>query len=312
MASTRLNLRQISTFIGVYEERSLSKASRQLHTSQSALSMQVQNLEATLEVTLFERSARGVTPTIAGHSFYQHVIAILRDLDKAVEEVRTIASGPNGRIRVGLMPTFTRSVCSPAITALLVDCPNVAVAVVEAYSGALTEKVAAGEFDFAIVPYGPPKDGIRTRWLGRDREALVRRAGPGLAHLAPVNLAEVRPLRLVLPSAGNLRRESIEAYARLHQIKIDALIEMDAMIGTLELVAGSNWMTILPQTICMNDLPGDVRCVHPINAPPLTVDYAVIEPASSAMSAAAAMFLALIEDSYRAGQAAWERGIQQA
>ena len=61
-----MNLRQLATFVGVYEERSFSKAARRLNATQSGLSMQTQLLEERIGTRLFDRSPRGVTPTYAG------------------------------------------------------------------------------------------------------------------------------------------------------------------------------------------------------------------------------------------------------
>lgn len=75
-----MNLRQIATFVGVYEEGSFSKAAKRLNLTQSGLSMQVQNLEAATGVKLFERSPRGIVPTFAGHRLYARAVERLRPL----------------------------------------------------------------------------------------------------------------------------------------------------------------------------------------------------------------------------------------
>jgi DNA-binding transcriptional LysR family regulator len=135
---------------------------------------------------------------------------------------------------------------------------------------------------------------------------LVCRAGGHLRHLNPIRLADLPPLKLVVPSRGNARRDAFENYAELHGLAIAALIDMDAMIATLEFVANSDFMTILPETICTNDMDGGVRSVHPIVDPPMSVDYAVIEPAKTALHPAARLFLESIEVQYRALKIAWQ------
>ena len=141
-------------------------------------------------------------------------------------------------------------------------------------------------------------DGVRTRLLGTDREILVRRPDGMIAHLSPVRLSDLPPLKLVLPSKGNARRAAFETYAEIHSIRIATILSMDAMIATLEFVAQSDFVTILPETICVNDIDGSVRALHPLADPPLTVDYVVIEPAKSALSRGAGLFLAGIEREY--------------
>lgn len=85
--------------------------------------------------------------------------------------------------------------------------------------------------------------------LGTDREILVTRPDPGLRHLDPVRLADLPPLKLVLPGRDNARRNAFENFVELHSIRIASIISMDAMITTLEFVANSDFVTILPETI---------------------------------------------------------------
>lgn len=302
-----INIRQLIAFVGVYEERSFSKAAKRLNATQSGLSMQTQQLELRVGLKLFERSPRGVVPTFAGHRLYELGVDLIRRLDEADSEIRALSSGISGEIKIGLMPTFTRGVLAPMLAEFMTEYPNVKVSIVEAYSGVLTDGVANGEYDFAIVPRAPHRDGIRTRLLGSDREILVCRPNPGLRHLAPIRLADLPPLKLVLPGKGNARREAFENYAELHGIKVGTILAMDAMIATLEFVAHSDFVTVLPATICVNDFDGKIRSLHPIVRPVLTVDYVVIEPAKSAMSTAAQLFLKGIEHQYRLLNEIWAR-----
>ena len=62
------------------------------------------------------------------------------------------------------------------------------------------------------------------------------------------------------------------------------MLEMDGMIGTLELVAKSDWCAILPAALCDLDLSGDFRTLSPLMSPPLTTDYVIITSASKAPS----------------------------
>ena len=305
LISAVLNIRHLRAFVGVYEEGSFSKAAKRLNATQSGLSMQNQNLEAQIGLKLFERSPRGVTPTFAGRRLYELAVGLLRQLDEVTAEVKVMSSGISGDIKVGLMPTFTRGVLAPALARFIEDFPNVRVSVVEAYSAVLTDEVAAGRLDFAIVPRAPHREGIATRWLGTDRELLVRRAGAGPAHLGPVRLKDLGPLKLVMPARGNARRDAFDNYAAMHGLKIASLLDMDAMIATLEFVANSDYMTVLPETICANDIDGSARALHPIVEPILTVDYAIIQPAQSALPPAAGLFLQGMELQYQLLKEVW-------
>jgi DNA-binding transcriptional LysR family regulator len=73
------------------------------------------------------------------------------------------------------------------------------------------------------------------------------------------------------------------------------MIEMDAMIGTLEFIAATDWVTVLPSIICVNDIESATLRVNPIADPPLYAEFVVVEPARQALSVQATLFLEKLE-----------------
>ena len=61
-----MNLRQLKYFVGVVEAGNMTRAAEQLHVAQTALGMQIRQLEEDLGVALLVRHSRGVEPTKAG------------------------------------------------------------------------------------------------------------------------------------------------------------------------------------------------------------------------------------------------------
>src|SRR5436309_1670500 len=82
--------------------------------------------------------------------------------------------------------------------------------------------------------------------LERDREMLVSGRARGLKPLAPVRLVDCAPLKIVAPGPPNIRRRNIDTYFQTNGVPVEDMIEMDAMIGTLEFVAATDWVAILP------------------------------------------------------------------
>ncbi len=306
-----MNLRQLSAFVAIYEEGSFSRAAERLAATQSGLSMQIRNMEDRLGLRLFDRSARGVTPTEAGRHLYGVAVEILHRLDAAEQDLRNLSGRVSGPLAVGLMPTFTRGVLAPVLTDLIADHPDVTLRVIEGYSALLVDMVAAAELDFAVVPHPVTRDGLRIEPFGRDREILVTRAGGSRAHLAPVALAEIASMKLVLPLRGNARRDRLDAAFAESGLVPAATLDMDAMIATLDFVARSDYATILPATICSADLAGAERWLHPIVDPALSVSYALISPATRALSPAARAFLDRLRIAHAESDARWSRIIAE-
>lgn len=289
-----MKLNQLNFFVAVYEEGSFSAGAKRANATQSGLSMQIRDLETRYNVTLLTRSSTGVTPTEAGRVFYQKALAVLRSAAEAEEALRRLSGEVSGQLQVGVIPTVTRAVLSPAVVRFSKAHDLVRLSILEAYSAQLTEPVAQGALDFALVPAFDEEARVRATPLGTDREFLV--GAPGPEHLEPVRLRDVTPLRLILPSQANARRRRIEAYLRAEGVQVTELLELDAMLATLDLVAQGDWRAILPGVLCVPDLDGTRRSLRPIVEPALTVTYYRIEPATRPLSRAAEVFSDMIED----------------
>jgi LysR family transcriptional regulator, nitrogen assimilation regulatory protein len=285
-----VKLHQIRYFVAVYQEGSFTAAARRENATQSGLSMQIKDLELTLGVKLFDRQPSGVTPTPIGVRLYEHSIRILREVNDIREDIAAMSGAVTGEVHVGLMPTFTRAILAPALMAFKAQYPHVDVRVTEAYSGVLAQEVARNALDFAIVPPGHAIAGVRSRYLGTDHEYLVTSPNTNRTHFAPVELAREGALRLIAPGPTNARRGRIDRYLESCGVEIAEILEMDAMMGTLDLVARSDWVTILSGVLCAPDRDGVARKLHPLVGPPLKVDYVLIEPAARSLSAAAKLF----------------------
>ena len=72
-----MELRHLRYYVAVVEEQSFTKAAERLFIAQPPLSRQIQNLEAELNVQLFERGSRPLKTTEAGQFFYQHALKLL-------------------------------------------------------------------------------------------------------------------------------------------------------------------------------------------------------------------------------------------
>ncbi len=300
-------LRQIRAVIAVCEEGSFTRAAERENATQSGISQHISAVERAMGVRLFERSTSGARPTPAGMRYYRRCVEAVATLSAAAEEMRALAGRVSGNLRIGLMPTFTRAALAPALKDYVREHPDVKLRIVEGYSGVLTEMVFEEELDFAVVPTFEGRVGLKSRLLARDREMLISGKSRGLKPRAPVRLADVLPLKLVAPGLHNIRRRNLETYFETNGIQIEDLIEMDAMIGTLEFVAQSDWVTILPALICVHDLDKGELVVNPIVDPPLYAEFVVIEPARRTLSVQAQLFLERLEAEVERIQEVWSR-----
>jgi len=303
-------LKQIRAVIAVCEEGSFTRAAERENATQSGISQHVAAVERALGVTLFERKAGRVSPTPAGLRYYKSCVAAIGALEQASEEARSLSGRLDGELNIGLMPSFTRAVAAPVMEDFVTRHPDVRLHLLEGYSNLLTEMVLAGKLDFAIVPAFAGAVGLKSRLLVRDREMLLSGRQRGLTPLKPVRLQQIAPLKIVVPSLNNTRRHNLETYFDSHGIAIAARLEIDAMIATLEFVMRTDWVTILPSVISVNDITRGDLVVSPLVGPELYADYVVIEPARRTLSAQARLFLDRLETEIDHIHAVWAGAIE--
>jgi LysR family tcuABC transcriptional regulator len=188
-------------------------------------------------------------------------------------------------------------------------CPEVRLHIVEGYSGLLTEMVLEEKLDFAVVPAFEGTIGLKSRLLVRDREMLISGPRAGFTPLAPLRLAECAPLKFVVPGPDNIRRRNLETYFQSHGVHVEAMLEMDAMIATLEFVARSDWVTILPSVISVNDIGRGELIVNPIVVPELHAEFVVIQPTRRTLSTQARLFLQRFEAEVAHIHDVWDEAI---
>lgn len=153
-----MDIRQLQYFMAVASQLNFSKAAEILYVTQPLLSQQIDDLERQLGTKLFVRNRRSVALTPAGRALRQETIALFRQMNQAVYEVRNAERmhSATGRLTVGYEYMYPRPALTRAIKALKEACPFVTVELSH-YSGAeLLNQINSGKLDaaFFIFPSG--------------------------------------------------------------------------------------------------------------------------------------------------------------
>jgi DNA-binding transcriptional LysR family regulator len=115
-ALRRLRLRDLRILTTVAETGSMGKAAAQLALSQPAVSKAIAGMELTLGVSLLDRMARGVEPTLYGHALIKWATAAFDDLRQGMREIELLNDPDAGEVRVG-----SHEVMSAALLPAVID-----------------------------------------------------------------------------------------------------------------------------------------------------------------------------------------------
>ena len=100
-------LRQIEYFQAVVEQNSFTAAAEQCNISQSAISQQIQTLEAELGVQLLERHRRKFNLTPAGEHFYKRSVVLTADLEQLRRDTLRIARSDGKELNLGYLISYS-------------------------------------------------------------------------------------------------------------------------------------------------------------------------------------------------------------
>jgi len=100
-----VTLRQLKVFESVAKHEGYTRAAKELHLSQPAVSMQIKKLEENIGLPLFERLGKKIYLTEAGKELYGYSSSISRQLDEVDEILEDMKGLSRGRLRVSVAST---------------------------------------------------------------------------------------------------------------------------------------------------------------------------------------------------------------
>lgn len=262
-----MDLRQIQYFMCLYEEESVTRAARRLNIVQPALSMQIAKIESEFGRKLFERTAQGMQPTAEARTMYQLLTPVLRDLKNAQQQISNMNGEIAGRVSIGMVTSVSQSVLVDTLAEFTARYPAVETTVNEGYSADLVDWLTSGSLDVAIVNRPQKSGGIILEPIIEEEFVLVsgREKGPKLP--AVVRLDRLAGYNLVLPSKRNGLRTIIDRQVEYLGDQFVPKLEVDALPTITDLVAKSEWLSILPRILVYRQLKERVLRAHRLKSP---------------------------------------------
>jgi len=121
----RLRLRDLRVFFAVVQAGSLAKAATQLRVSQPAVSQVIADLEHALGARLFDRSSRGVEPTVYGRALLARGRAAFDELKQGIRDIEFLADPTAGELTIGYPESIAATVLSQIVERFFEKYPRV-------------------------------------------------------------------------------------------------------------------------------------------------------------------------------------------
>jgi len=175
-----LDVATLRSLLAVIDTGGVTRAANRLHLTQSAVSMQIKRLEDALDLTLLNRSGRGVMPTAEGEQLAAYARKIITLNDDAVE--RMVAPQFEGEVSLGLPCDLIYPHGPTVLRRFDNDFPRVHVRFVSSYTTNLLADFREGKLDVIVTTEDHPDPDAETinelplQWYGAiDGRAYTQR-----------------------------------------------------------------------------------------------------------------------------------------
>lgn len=302
---TKFTLRQIEVLVAVANHNSVTHAAEWLRVSQPAVTRTILEIETDMGATLFDRSPRGMTPTVFGESLVRHARAMLSELRHAVEEIEALKGNDRGTVRVGTTPIGASLLLPTAAAQLTKAYPGLRVEIAEENFVGLLSALRTGSLDLVL---GPPTDdaldpALTYSHLFTDDLIIAASHTHPLGHMGKIPLSRLSKQRWVLPPRNNrlwLRLQSRFLADGLSMPGDSILSSSSAAVKAV--MNQGDWLTVYPRMIVESDI-ADGRIVEiPIPGEPMQWDVVTYHRTTTAQSPATQAMqnaLAVVAESLR-------------
>ncbi|GAA4512349.1 hydrogen peroxide-inducible genes activator [Sphingobacterium thermophilum] len=146
-----MTLVQLEYIVAVDTYRSFVAAAEKCYVTQPTLSMQIQKLEESLGVKIFDRSRQPIVPTEIGMKIIEQARVVLME-SKKIQEILLEKKGElEGELRIGVIPTVAPYLLPDVITAFLNKYPKVKLQIWEYTTERIVQELKQGILDCGIL-----------------------------------------------------------------------------------------------------------------------------------------------------------------
>lgn len=249
---SNLKLRHLRLLVVLDQLRHVGKVAEHLNVTQPAVSKALAEIEQTLGLRLFDRSARGTVPTPYGQSVVRFARSVLAGFERTQDELASMASGAKGRTSVGAMVVAIPVLLARAVTLLKERSAHTTVLVDEGDLAGLMPRLRVGELDFIVGRLEPAHAGadVQMERLHDEPMVLVVRPDHPLGRKRKLDWADLAPQPWVLPPPWASSRRKLEQTFVRHRLEPPAdIVEAVSFLAIISLVRERAAVGFLAQAV---------------------------------------------------------------
>jgi DNA-binding transcriptional LysR family regulator len=221
-----MNLSQLETFVAVARTESFTKTASLVCRTQSAVSRQIQDLERSLGVLLFERIGRKVSLTPAGRILLDQAPGLLQQAQDLKERLRDFNEGVGGELRIGGTISAASTFLPEVLAKFRRAYPSVSLSLQPGHTQVLIEKLRSNDLDVAVLGCEARESDLKTCAIISDEIELVAASDHPLTRKESVSPHELDGMEFMFREPGSDSRRVTKQWLELNQVEVKVLMDL--------------------------------------------------------------------------------------
>jgi DNA-binding transcriptional LysR family regulator len=276
MAGRKLaSLRQLQTFSTVARLGNVTLAADELHLSQSAVSIQIGELEDTFKIKLVGRTGRGVRLTEAGEMLNRYADRILTLWAEAGDEMSTFVGEFSGTLRIGAVTTAEYFLPKLLVT-FASEHPKVKVKLHVDKRDAIVRSLAAHEIDVAVMGQPPHELRVTAAPFAKNPVAFIASPNHPLMSHRHLTLSVLAESRLLVREPGSGTRATVERLFKEAGLRLRIGSELSGNEAIKQMCAAGFGPAYLSLHTCILEIKAGLLGILPLPNNPFSREWYVV------------------------------------
>jgi DNA-binding transcriptional LysR family regulator len=255
--SRRLRFRDLQVFFAVVQCGSMAKAASELGVTQPAVSEVIAELEHAFRVRLFDRSPKGVEPTIYGRALLKRGIAAFDELKQGIRDIEFLADPTKGDERIGCPDSIAGAILAPMVQKFCRDYPGIVLTIDPVPTPTLElPALHARELDVVLARLSKPLaedpfgDDLNVEILFEDEAVIAAGANSRWARRRKIGLADLLDASWVGPPRPAFTTILIEQAFQTSNLPVPKMRAMTFSVQVrAHLLATGDFLSAMPRSM---------------------------------------------------------------
>lgn len=214
---------RLQVFYSVATNFSFTKAAKELHITQPAVTNNIKELESSLGISLFEREQNGISLTKAGKILLRYTSKAMDECKRMEYEIGMLRNSFSGKLKIGASTTIEQYILPPLLARFNTEYPDIEILVNNNNTMNVEKNVISHDLDLGIIEGNTGQKEFKYIPFMKDEIVAIAHTSQPVSQKIQISIEELKKVPLVLREIGSGTLDIITGELQKHKLKLKDL-----------------------------------------------------------------------------------------